>query len=80
MNKIRKYVYFMSFCGTTVGALAVARSYLSGDLYTGNEELYGKTAIVTGANTGIGKECAKELAKRGARVILACKDIEKCKT
>jgi retinol dehydrogenase 12 len=32
-----------------------------------------KTFIVTGANTGIGKITAKELAKQGAHVILACR-------
>lgn len=39
--------------------------------------LVGKTAIVTGANTGIGKETARELARRGARVILACRSAER---
>jgi retinol dehydrogenase-11 len=33
-----------------------------------------KNIIVTGANCGIGYETALELAKRGARVIIACRD------
>jgi NAD(P)-dependent dehydrogenase (short-subunit alcohol dehydrogenase family) len=37
----------------------------------------GRTAIVTGANSGIGRVCARELARRGAFVVLACRDMAK---
>jgi retinol dehydrogenase 12 len=39
--------------------------------------LEGKVALVTGANTGIGKVTAVELARAGAQVILACRSAEK---
>ena len=32
-----------------------------------------------GANTGIGKETALDLAKRGARLILLCRNVDKAK-
>ncbi|HRI51630.1 MAG TPA: oxidoreductase, partial [Pseudomonadota bacterium] len=37
----------------------------------------GRIAIVTGANTGIGYETARALARKGAWVILACRDLAK---
>jgi NAD(P)-dependent dehydrogenase (short-subunit alcohol dehydrogenase family) len=37
----------------------------------------GRVAVVTGANGGLGLEVTRELARKGARVIMACRDLER---
>jgi len=43
-------------------------------------DLTGKVIIVTGANSGIGFEAAKEFARKGAQTILACRSMDKART
>ncbi|XP_060030751.1 retinol dehydrogenase 12 isoform X2 [Erinaceus europaeus] len=53
------------------------RKFFAGGICRTSVQLPGKVVVVTGANTGIGKETARELARRGARVYIACRDVLK---
>ncbi len=43
------------------------------------KNLSNKIAIITGANSGIGFQTAKQLYKQGATVVFACRDLRKAK-
>ena len=63
----------------TIGVLVSFKTYLvrTWGVCKSKNKLTGKTVIITGASAGIGKETAIDLACREARVILACRDLNK---
>ncbi|XP_030380769.1 retinol dehydrogenase 12 [Scaptodrosophila lebanonensis] len=54
------------------------RKCIQGPVYRKTNRIDGKVVIVTGCNTGIGKETVLELARRGAKIYMACRDPARC--
>ncbi|XP_056641133.1 retinol dehydrogenase 13-like [Diorhabda sublineata] len=62
------------------GLVCLIKEFVGGPRYQGvdTSDAENKVIIITGANTGLGKETAWELARRKAKVYMACRDIQKC--
>lgn len=74
-NMVSSWYYFILPIVLLIGLLRKCRERTWGKCKN-TDSLLGRVFIVTGANSGIGKETVKELAKRKATVILACRYLQ----
>jgi len=78
-GSVQWYFKWLGAAATGAGGVVLFKEFMGGQNYVGDETLSGKTCIVTGASSGVGKETARALAARGARVVMACPNMARCK-
>lgn len=78
IDMVPSWCYFILPMVLLIGLLRKCRERTWGKCKS-TSNLQGQVFLVTGANSGIGKETVKELAKRRATIIMACRDIQNAK-
>ena len=71
---------YLGYFLVSFSLVAGVRQYMQGGQCRSTRRLEGKTAVITGANTGIGRVTAADLARRGAKVIILCRDLAKAES
>lgn len=63
--------------GLVVAALLLLiRWFMQGPRCSSQARLEGKVVVITGSNTGIGRFTALDMSRRGAKVVMLCRNIE----
>ncbi|RZC33255.1 retinol dehydrogenase 12-like [Asbolus verrucosus] len=76
--KIPRPIFYASTAAAALGITCLIKEWTGGQKLQPSVLAEGKVVIVTGANTGIGRETALDLAKRKAKVYMACRDMSRC--
>ncbi|CAK9296575.1 unnamed protein product [Gordionus sp. m RMFG-2023] len=77
MSKLPSFT-IITTVGAVCGGILIFKDYINGPVYKCKDNLKDQTVIITGSNKGIGKEIARTLASKNARIIMACRDMSKC--
>jgi len=72
---------FVLFTGAMMGSgllSAEIKDNVPGAKFVSKVQANDKVVVITGANSGIGLEAARDLASRGAEVYMVCRNMKKC--